>query len=545
MKRLCLGLGITVGISVLSASAEEPGRLTPVINSPAASLGTPRPSGLGIPRAAPKPTSAGTETVPVGFPSLTVRGQSPEPLTPLLSVQNDPKKEENKKMPTAEIKESESPGKELPVPKQVTPVPSGPVVSHPVVSAPALAAPVVSLPAADCETPGCALPATAMPFVRGAGSGPGRAYGSAEYLMWWMKSYSIPILATTGPFGTGGVIGQPGVVPVLGGGNSDPTGRAGARVNLGWWFGPCRDYALDVNFFFLGDRGTDNSVNSVAFPLLARPFIVPNGNLDPNSPQLRLNIPGQFSEITALPGLQTGSITLHTDSLFWGGDIAVRRKWIDNCCGTRLDGLLGFRHLDLKENLEITETFTGLPGGQNAGLMGAVFDKFRTTNSFNGALVGLVYERQRGRWNFGATTRLGLGVTNQTLEISGGQTQIGPGAVTPTVPGGLLALNSNIGHFSKNRLSFIPEVGVTVGYDVTSRLQLTMGYNMIYWSNVLRPGDQIDTTLDLTRVPILNDPRVFPQAANVAPVRQVRPAAMLRESDLWVQGVSLGLKYVW
>jgi hypothetical protein len=131
------------------------------------------------------------------------------------------------------------------------------------------------------------------------------------------------------------------------------------------------------------------------------------------------------------------------------------------------------------------------------------------------------------------------------LSISGGQAQFGPNAVTPTVPGGLLALNSNIGNYSHNRLTFVPEIGLTLGYDITPRLQVTMGYNFMYWSNVLRPGDQIDTTLDLTRVPILNDPTVFPPAANVRPATAIRPTPQLRGSDLWIQGMSWGLKYVW
>jgi hypothetical protein len=54
---------------------------------------------------------------------------------------------------------------------------------------------------------------------------------------------------------------------------------------------------------------------------------------------------------------------------------------------------------------------------------------------------------------------------------------------------------------------------------------------------VLRPGDQIDTGLDVTRIPN------FPLPGNVQPLPQVRPAVLLRDTGVFAQGISFGLSW--
>ena len=538
MTRYWLGLGLFVSMSAAGARGQDSpvplSAITPALKVPAkassASLGSPRAASLLAPRAANALESEIPSAVPIQFLPLRIRGQSPDSL--LISAEET----EPKKMPTPEIKEGPSltPKDRLPIPK-VVPTP----VAPPMIAVPVNPG-VFSVPAPACETPGCVLPQAAMPFVRDGN----RFYGSSQYLMWWVKSYSVPVIATTGPVGSGGVIGQPGVVPILGGGNMDPTSRTGYRFNLGWWFGDCREWAVDTSFFFLGDRGTETGVNSGAYPLIARPFVSPNTLIDPANRALRLNIPGNFSEITSLPGVQMGGIALKTNSFMWGGDVALRRKWLESP-DSRLDFLVGYRHMNFRESLEVTESFMGVPGGAANGLNGIIYDRFRTSNQFNGALVGLLYERDLGRWHLGVNTKLALGTTNSSSNVNGGVTQFGPNFAQTTVPGGLLALNSNLGNHTKDSLTFIPEVGVTVGYDVTTHCRVFVGYNFLYWSNLIRPGDQIDSTLDLRRVPVLNDPRFFPQINNVRGAMMARPAPLLRETDLWVQGVSWGMKFSW
>jgi hypothetical protein len=72
---------------------------------------------------------------------------------------------------------------------------------------------------------------------------------------------------------------------------------------------------------------------------------------------------------------------------------------------------------------------------------------------------------------------------------------------------------------------------------VSPNLKVYAGYNFLYWSNVLRPGDQIDRTVDLTFVP--NPP------PGVPPSGQNRPTVPFTRSDFWAQGVQFGLEFRW
>ena len=81
----------------------------------------------------------------------------------------------------------------------------------------------------------------------------------------------------------------------------------------------------------------------------------------------------------------------------------------------------------------------------------------------------------------------------------------------------------------------MPEVDFTVGYQVNERLRLTAGYTFLYWSSVVRPGDQIDTVVNpLTAI---NDPANDPNST--------RPRFTFVEDDYWAQGFSFGAEYHW
>ncbi|MGL4421020.1 MAG: BBP7 family outer membrane beta-barrel protein, partial [Gemmataceae bacterium] len=105
----------------------------------------------------------------------------------------------------------------------------------------------------------------------------------------------------------------------------------------------------------------------------------------------------------------------------------------------------------------------------------------------------------------------------------------------------------NIGNFSRDRFAVLPELGLNIGYHITPHCRIFVGYNFLYLSNVLRPADQIDTGLDVTRIPF------FTQASgsnvgnitNAQRLSNVRPVVPFRESDFFAQGVNVGLQFTW
>ena len=103
------------------------------------------------------------------------------------------------------------------------------------------------------------------------------------------------------------------------------------------------------------------------------------------------------------------------------------------------------------------------------------------------------------------------------------------------IPVGFLASGSNSGDYTRNVFAVVPEVGVNVGYQVTDHLRAFAGYTFLYWSSVVRPGDQIDLGLSGTQIP--TDSRYNPTAG------PARPAVLLRDTSFWAQGINVGIEF--
>ena len=127
--------------------------------------------------------------------------------------------------------------------------------------------------------------------------------------------------------------------------------------------------------------------------------------------------------------------------------------------------------------------------------------------------------------------KLGLGSTNSHVLIDGSTIITEPTQNPATYRGGVLALPTNMGNYQQNQFSMIPELGVTIGCELTCRLRVTAGYTFIYWSKVARPGDQIDTNENRSQVP--------PGTLVGAPFPQFK----FTTTDFWAQGLNLGMDY--
>ena len=88
-----------------------------------------------------------------------------------------------------------------------------------------------------------------------------------------------------------------------------------------------------------------------------------------------------------------------------------------------------------------------------------------------------------------------------------------------------------MGRYTQNDFAVIPELGVTLGYDITERLRATVGYSFIYWSRVARPGDQIDMAVNPSYIP-----------NHGPPVGAAYPQFEFNTTDLWIQGANVGLE---
>src|SRR6185437_12228081 len=106
------------------------------------------------------------------------------------------------------------------------------------------------------------------------------------------------------------------------------------------------------------------------------------------------------------------------------------------------------------------------------------------------------------RWFVDLTTKLAMGDMHQVVNING-NTAVSNAAlgVNTLAPGGLYALPTNMGHFSRDQFAVIPEIGVNLGYQITNNVRAFVGYNLLYLSSVVRPGDQMNRALNVSQLP--------------------------------------------
>lgn len=365
------------------------------------------------------------------------------------------------------------------------------------------------------------------PISDSQGGPSGDVWFNAEYLMWWTKDSHLPAIVTTGPTTGGGLLGAKGTGTLLGGGNVDYGIDSGARFGGGMWLDDGHCVGFEADYLFLSTARTDDIISadgSAKSKLLARPFY-------------DLAIKGQNSDIFADPGLNSGYTSVHTDSFLQGLDDNIL---VNVCCGCdgRVDALGGFRWLQLREDVGIHEHSVIIcncvnPFPANHGNSIDSYDLYGTHNNFYGGNMGLQAEMCRDNWFLRVEGQVALGDTHEAADLQGLTVITTPAGVQTIRPAGLLNVNGNIGHYSRDVFAVIPELGVAVGYQLTDHVRLFVGYSFLYWSNVLRAGDQV--------VLVSNSNRAG-SSTTYNPTAAGAPGYTFHSTDYWAQGVNFGIE---
>jgi hypothetical protein len=312
-------------------------------------------------------------------------------------------------------------------------------------------------------------------------------YLRAELLGWWLDDMDMPPLVTTSPIGTqpnvAGVLGQGGTRVLFGGDEIDPSAHLGGRFTIGRWLDSCECMALEASYFFVGENGSQFSANGFTNPILARPFLSTQTNT-------------QAARLVAYPGLLSGSIDVNTSSDMQGFDALYRIRTCASPC-SNLSLLVGYRYLNLNEGLRINQMsrFEVAQGPIVAGTEQRLFDDFSTENHFHGAQLGFTYVVQRCNWTLETQMKFALGGSHSEVTIDGRTRTTVPGGGSAVFAGGLLAQETNMGRYTRDELAFVPELTLNLRWDLACNMQFIVGYNLLYWTSVARPGDQIDFAL--------------------------------------------------
>jgi hypothetical protein len=339
-------------------------------------------------------------------------------------------------------------------------------------------------------------------------------YGGADYLLWWFKKGGIPPLITHGEITDipTGALGQPGTKLLFGDQRFGSDPFSGMRFTLGSWLGDDQNWGVETSWLWLEQR---------------RSFFHASGTGDPGTGSLNVvlfNGDGNFEDSfpqVALEGTSAGEVNVRLVQRMWGAEFNVRKVC---CCSDcfRLSALAGFRYLSLEESLDLQTSSTALPA--ELGISTAVEDSFGARNNIYLGQVGAQADLFRGNFRLSVLGKVAIGGNDEAVKISGTTVTTDPINGTVVTPGtGYFSGPKNIGNHHGGDFVVVPEVGVNLGYQITHNLTATVGYNFLWVSNVVRPGDQIDRTVTF----LTND----------------RPGVLFHTSDFWAQGINFGLQF--
>src|SRR5207245_2259843 len=160
-------------------------------------------------------------------------------------------------------------------------------------------------------------------------------------------------------------------------------------------------------------------------------------------------------------------------------------------------------------------------------------DSFRTSDYFYGGQLGARFAWE-GQWFYlSGFGKVGFGATTQRVTINGATSLITAAGDVTTAQGGILALPTNSGTFRRTVVSVVPEAGLNIGVNVTSHLRLTAGYSFLMWTQVVRPGAQIDRNVNPAQIPT--------DISFGAPVTPAAPTFHFSQETFWLHSINLGL----
>lgn len=346
------------------------------------------------------------------------------------------------------------------------------------------------------------------------------------FLMWYSRARFPALVSTGDPLNDAmpGALGEPGTRVLSNGSSLSGHGVPGLRLTVASTFGDEDRGSIDIGGFMVATQtgSTNFSSDSQGNPLLVRPFYYPVAQQE-------------WADYRSYPGYLQGTASDTLTTRIYGAEANVRWDFLPITPVDRFGFgmLVGARYFQLNEDYSNNDTAIDLPALGTTYAFG-YSDKFSTRNAFAGAQVGMV-----GKWRW---DKVGLDVTgkvlggnlSQSIDISG-TTRLSDGNGTTAVDyrQGLYAMASNIGHYTRDSFTMGGELGLKLGIRVNDYFRFNVGYSIFAIGNIVRPGDQIDRTINV-QTPFTG-----------GGVGVARPQPTFRETTFSTQMLNLGFEFVY
>jgi hypothetical protein len=351
---------------------------------------------------------------------------------------------------------------------------------------------------------------------------PARVWGRVDYLLWWSRRRFAPTMITTSPNGTAvadaGVLGEPGTEVLFADRRIDAGGQSGIGGEVGLWL--TADQVLGIGGRYLTiDPDTEGaSFSSNGDPILARPFF----DTDQGA---------ESSLLVAYPGISQGTVSAGDILSIDIADAFIRHLLLANN-SNRVDFVGGYQYARIDNQVFGRHQIESLDplGRVPVGTLIDTLDTFDVRNEYQGGFIGLMSEAEDDLWTWRLLTKVAFGNMNEVATIRGTTVTTVPGAGSATSNIGLLALPTNIGEYERDQFVIMPEVHLSATFRITCSLGVSIGYSLVYWTDMVTAGDLIDTTINTTQL-------------DGALVGAARPTFTWSDSQFWTQGLTAGIDW--
>jgi hypothetical protein len=236
----------------------------------------------------------------------------------------------------------------------------------------------------------------------------------------------------------------------------------------------------------------------------------------------------------AQPGVNSSLFVASASTRVQGWEVNTVANVLDEKC-VKINALAGWRYFQVHEGLRLEQTqwrFADQPGVVRTA------DQFDAHNRFHGGQLGLHADATRGIVFCEMTAKVALGQNYEVVKNEGMtifQNPVFGGTATRAFGGsGIYVQPSNAGRTANGVFAVVPEGTVKFGLRLGDSGRIYFGYSFIYLSDAVRPGDQIDRTLNFGQVPLVS--------GNGPVYTADRPARTVNRTDFWTQGLVIGLE---
>lgn len=384
-----------------------------------------------------------------------------------------------------------------------------------------------------------------------------------EYLLWKIKKNPLPVpLVTEGSLSDPitGALGQGGTKIKLGKQHTDMSWMNGFQVTTGLWLTTAQQIGLETSYFLLPPTTRKKSLHTsgeIGSPNYAVPIYDVTGLWGLNG------VPGE--SIYLLPGpLDTttpgfyGDFNLKLSSQLQGAELNGIYRFAKRHL-FRLNAITGVRWLQIKEHLKFqvsTHSAADFPFGFS---FADTNDSFKTDNNCYVGQIGLGARYTQKRFDLKGILQVGLGANLEAIRISGSsRTSDGnlfyetKNTGSETLKGGIFAQKTNIGTHHRQVFAAVVDTNIQASLKVLPHLELGAGYSFLWINAIARPGKQIDRKINPTLTALADAsretvgtqqaPTPFGMPGPAQPKQGAkRPEFLLKNSDLWVQGLTVGV----